>query len=332
MVALPSLFTHPVQVQRGDIFALGRHRLMCGDSTNAQDVARLFGDEHFGLCFTSPPYSDQRTYTQGPFDWHSLMCGAFDQIIAHGKPDCHILINLGLSHKHRQVDMYWLDWLMHCREQEWPLFGWYVWDKLAGMPRVNDGRLMVSHEFIFHFCQDGLANKWIKTIGDSTPRKNGRFRLADGALIKECSSEKFGQPYKVPDSVIRVNRANTTGKLEANHPAVFPVALPEFMMHTWSQSGDIVYEPFCGSGTSIIAGESLQRRVYALEISGEYCQLAIERWQEMTGQQAERIYHMLIADASSLPSRPDYVFSQGGYPIGSPEPERSLLGCSPERP
>ncbi len=155
-----------IAVQRGDIFQLGKHRLMCGDCTNAEDVASLFDGEQYALCFTSPPYSDQREYKLGSFNWHDMMCQSFDQMVKHGKPDCHILINLGLSHKNRQVDMYWLGWLMHCNEQEWPLFGWYVWDKLNGMPGDWSGRLAPAHECLFHFNQVGRqANKWIKTQG-----------------------------------------------------------------------------------------------------------------------------------------------------------------------
>lgn len=277
----------PPRVAYGDIWQLGEHRLLCGDSTSAQEVASLFGSEQFTLCFTSPPYSNQRTYKIGAFDWQSMMCGAFDQMIANGKPDCHILVNLGLKHENRQVDMYWFQWLMHCSARALPLFGWYTWDKGSGMPHDNNGRLSSTHEFIFHFSNQGKpANKWVKTLGDSTPRKHGRFRETSGVLKKENSSDKFGQPYKIPDSVIRISRANTTNSLEANHPAVFPVALPEFIYRTWSQPEDVVYEPFSGSGTSIISAERLHRRCYAIDIEPTYCDLAIERWQRLTGKQA----------------------------------------------
>jgi DNA modification methylase len=290
MVALstqPNIWQdEPIAVKRGDVWQLGKHRLMCGDSTCSEDVARLFDGSRFALCFTSPPYSDQRTYKIGSFNWHTLMCGAFDRIVDHGTPDCHILINLGLSHKNRQVDMYWLEWLMYCAQAGWPVFGWYVWDKGSGMPHGNNGRLGSTHEFIFHFCKDGLANKWIETKGLSGGMK---FRQKDGTLKLANSPDLACQPYKVPDSVIRINREASRGIHTANHPAVFPVALPEFIMHTWSQPDDIVYEPFCGSGTSIIAGENLKRRVYAIDIEPSYVELTITRWQALTGQRAVQV-------------------------------------------
>src|SRR5260221_8342448 len=223
MVALSNahqsnMWVEPIQVSYGDIWQLGKHRLMCGDATSVNDVRRLFDGSQFSLCFTSPMYTDQRTYKLGSFNWHEYMCGSFDQMIANGTPDCHILINLGLSHKNRQVDMYWLEWLMYCASLQWPVFGWYVWDKGSGMPGDNRGRLMDCHEWVFHFNkQRNLANKWIPTIEGSTPRLNGRFRQVDGTLRRENSSEKFGQPYKTPESVIRIRPAITTHKLEANH-------------------------------------------------------------------------------------------------------------------
>jgi len=275
----------PIQVQYGDVWQLGTHRLMCGDSTKINDVVRLFAGDTFALCFTSPPYSNQRTYKIGSFNWHDLMCGTFEQIVQHGTPDCHVLINLGLSHKNRQVDMYWLQWLMQCAFLGWPVFRWYVWDKCAGMPHENQGALMDSHEFIFHFNRlRNQANKWIETKGKSGTVPG--FREKDGKPAKREGHTNWNQSHKVPDSVIRIYRdfSNRT-----NHPAVFPVALPEFIYKTWSQPHDIVYEPFCGSGTSIIAGENLQRRVYAIDIEPTYCDLTIQRWQSLTGQRAHRI-------------------------------------------
>ncbi len=284
-----TLFSAHETCVRGDLWLLGEHRLYCGDATIPENVARLFAGERFALCFTSPPYSDQRTYKLSSFDWQSVMCGAFDQIVAHGESDCHILVNLGLSHKKRQVDMYWLPWLFHCDQAGWPLFGWYVWEKNGVMFRENDGRLFMSHEFIFHFNRERRpSNKWIASVSAGRVERGG-LRGRDGNHKAICSPVRIGQPTRVPSSVIPIHKESSSSIFTRNHPAVFPVALPEFMMRTWSQPGDIVYEPFCGSGTSIIAAENLQRRCYAMEIEPSYCALAIRRWQEHTGQQARRV-------------------------------------------
>lgn len=291
-----TLTSAPHNVQRGDVWQLAKHRLMCGNSTSLEDVARLFDGQKFDLCFTSPPYSNQRAYTIGSFDWHSLMVGTFDQIIAHGKPDCHILVNLGLSHKKRRVDLYWLDWLMHCASIGWPLFGWYVWDKLEGLPGNFNGRLAPAHEFLFHFNRENnKPNKWIPTKYTEQSKQREyktALRTTHGTLDlveNTHSPDKFGQEYKIPDSVLRLHPQKARDEFTTKHPATFPVVLPEFIYRTWSHPDDCIYEPFCGSGTSLIAGTNLNRRVYAMEISEEYCQLAIERWQTLTCQQAVKV-------------------------------------------
>lgn len=273
----------------GDLWQLGEHRLLCGDATKSEDVARLMQGERFVLAVTSPPYDQQRTYNLDGFDWHSMMCNAFDVMTANGRDDCHIIVNLGLTHRNRQVNMYWLPWLMHCASVGWPLFGWYIWDKGNGLPGDWNGRLATAHEFLFDFNkQCSYPRKWIKTTGHIGGTKSA-LRDRDGQIRLSNSLDKYGQPFKIPDSVVRLHRAHTTGKIEASHPAVFPVSLPEFAMKTWSDEGDVVYEPFCGSGTTILAAENLGRRCYAIDISPEYCDVALTRYEAHTGTVARRI-------------------------------------------
>jgi DNA modification methylase len=90
------------------------------------------------------------------------------------------------------------------------------------------------------------------------------------------------QTHKIPDSVIRVNRSSAT-PFAKDHPASFPVALPTEFISVWP---GLVYEPFSGSGTTIMAGEQTLRPVFAMEISPGYVDLAVRRWQTFTGQTA----------------------------------------------
>jgi hypothetical protein len=74
----------------------GGHRLLCGDATSASDVARLMDGEEADICFTSPPYAQQRDYKTGPQDWDALMRGVFSILpVKHG---AQLLVNLGLVH------------------------------------------------------------------------------------------------------------------------------------------------------------------------------------------------------------------------------------------
>ena len=72
-----------------------------------------------------------------------------------------------------------------------------------------------------------------------------------------------------------------------SHPAVFPVALVESVLTAFSDPGDLIYEPFCGSGTQIVAAERAGRRCFAMELDPTYCDVAVRRWEMATGRKAQ---------------------------------------------
>jgi DNA modification methylase len=88
--------------------------------------------------------------------------------------------------------------------------------------------------------------------------------------------------------VIRITRHKARG-IETEHPAVFPVALPEFVMHAYSNERDVIYEPFAGSGTSIIAAERCGRRTRAIELAPEYVDVALRRWRKLFPDQPVKL-------------------------------------------
>ena len=270
----------------GDIWLLGKHRVMCGNSTTKDDVAKLMDGELADLCFTSPPYGDQRDYGRvgrGSLDWDALMHGVFQN--APMKPAGQILVNLGLIHRDGEWMPYWDGWIDWMRSVGWRRFGWYVWDQGPGLPGDWNGRLAPSFEFIFHFRKQTFrANK-------SVPSKlagiisNGGLRELSGAIGGRTKGPSAIQPFKIPDSVIRVTRHK--GAVDGGeHPAVFPVGLPQTMHEAYSKPGEIAYEPFCGSGSQIIAAELTGRVCHAVEIEPRYVDVAVRRWQNFTGKKA----------------------------------------------
>lgn len=269
----------------GEIWRMGNHRLFVGDCTDKEGINALFEGEKIDIVVTSPPYADQREYGKTPFCWNDTLCNCFERIIENSAEGSNFLFVLGPDHKERKVHFYWNDWLVFCAQKNWPLFGWYVWDKGSGMPGDWNGRLAPAHEFIFHFNQKKRnAKKWVKTKG---LQGANWFRKADGSLKEASSKEKQEQSYKIPDSVLRISREVTRGIHTQHHPAVYPLELPEFLLRTWSDRGDNVYDPFCGSGTSILAAEALQRCCFACEIHPSYADLIIERWERFTQQKSE---------------------------------------------
>jgi DNA modification methylase len=106
------------------------------------------------------------------------------------------------------------------------------------------------------------------------------MRSKDGTVGEWTHAGQGVQDTRIPDSVIRITRHKARG-IETEHPAVFPVKLPEFVMQAYSDPGDIAYEPFAGSGTSIIAGQRIQRKLCAIELAPAYVDVAILRWRQL---------------------------------------------------
>lgn len=300
----------------------GGHRLMCGDSTSAADVAVLAAGLAPALCFTSPPYAQQRDYKSGGIeDWDRLMQGVFGALPVAA--DAQVLVNLGLVHRDNEWHPYWDGWIAWMRAQGWRRFGWYVWDQGPGLPGNWNGRLAPSHEFIFHFNRTAeAARKTVKTKygGQETHlRKDGSstsLRDKAGKVGSWAHAGRVTQDRRIPDSVVRVLRRldefleallglsdedtahwpesvvrimrHKARGIERGHPAVFPVALVSEMMTAFSDAGDVVYEPFSGSGTQLISATINGRVCLAMELAPAYVDLAVRRWQAFTGEVAVR--------------------------------------------
>ncbi len=283
---VPEAPANPV-TRLGDIWTLGNHRIICGDSTDAATVAALMDGKQAAICFTSPPYAQQRDYTKQIDDWDALMNGVFGAALMAS--DAPILVNLGLVHSAGKVDLYWSRWLDFMTSIGFPLFAWYVWDKGFGLPGDWNGRLAPAHEFIFHFAGETRTkpSKWVEKKPENIGKiKHGTgLRGKDGKTRGVSSPDAGKQKTKIADSVIRVSpHMSRAGDL--THPAMFPVALCEEIYHSFARAGSIVYEPFCGSGTSLIACEKFGALCYAIELSPAYVDIAVKRWEAFTGEQA----------------------------------------------
>jgi DNA modification methylase len=269
----------------GDVWMIGPHRLICGDAADPTVVAALMRGETAHLCITSPPYGQQRDYASGGIgDWDTLMRGVFASARAALKDEAQLLVNLGLVHDDNEVQTYWDSWVTWMRAQGWRRFGWYVWDQGPGLPGDWRGRLAPSFEFVFHFNRSNRKpNKIVpcKFAGqDIHLRADGSsnaLRGKDGEALDWAHANQPTQDMRIPDSVIRVMRHK--GKLGRgiDHPAVFPIALPQFVIETYSGAGELVYEPFGGSGTTLLACERTGRVCRAVEIAAGYVDVAIER-------------------------------------------------------
>ena len=282
---VPDAPVSPVS-RTGDVWAIGPHRLICGDASDPTVVATLMQGDAARLCFTSPPYGNQRDYTSGGIvDWDGLMRGVFGNVPM--ADDGQVLVNLGLIHRDNEVIPYWDAWLGWMRAQGWRRFAWYVWDQGPGMPGDWAGRFAPSFEFVFHFnrqsrkpnkivpCKHAGQESHLRADGSSTA-----MRSKDGEVGGWTHKGQPTQDTRIPDSVIRVMRHKGKIGQDIDHPAVFPVALPEFVIEAYTNAGDIVFEPFGGSGTTMLAADRTGRICRTVEIAPEYVDVAIKRFQQ----------------------------------------------------
>ncbi|MEI4234850.1 site-specific DNA-methyltransferase [Roseovarius sp. D22-M7] len=289
--------------QPGDIWALGNHRLICGDATDADVVTRLMEGAQASLMFTSPPYAQQRDYgaaKQKVGDWDALMQGVF--AVAPVTDAAQLLVNLGLVHRDGEWIPYWQGWVEWMRSSGWRRFGWYVWDQGPGLPGDWNGRLAPSHEFIFHFNrQPRKPHKTVPSKHAGETLGGGGLRTTEGQVRAKTGTGNAIQSHRIPDSVFRVMRHKGGLGAAGSHPAVFPVALVEAVLAAFTDPGDLIYEPFCGSGTQIVAAERTERRCFAIDLDPAYCDVAVRRWETATGRRAQLAGRGEMVDETGIP-------------------------------
>jgi len=264
----PPLPAEPTSVL-GDVWLLGPHRLLVGDATNEQDHDRLMGMDVARLLVTDPPYGvklnlglTERRFDKAANRKQNQRNPRYAQL---ARP----LANDSLSDAEQAT--FWQTAFRLARfEGDAYIFSasgppmipmaaaivaagiqhhqWLVWDKEQFV-------LSSAH---FHYRHEHIFYGW-------------RGRSSWQGSRKEDSVWQAHRPYRSPD-----------------HPTIKPVALFEKALLCSSQAGDIVLDPFVGSGTAIIAAERLGRRCFAMELDPRYSDVAVRRWEQFSGKRAER--------------------------------------------
>jgi DNA modification methylase len=316
--------------QRGEVWQLGRHRLMCGDCRDAADVAQLVDGAAINLAFTSPPYAEQRDYDKASefqpirpdayVDWFAPVAA---NVAQHLADDGSWFVNIKPSSAGLDTELYVMDLVLaHVRQWGWHFATEFCWER-GGVPKSVTQRFKNQFEPIYQFAR----GRWkmrpdaVRHESENVPRPggegvgntswankqsgNGEFfgatkrRRRHGFPTSEDwqgTSWQKGAPLGIPLSEIGPALAYPGNRLPTfasshsatGHPAAFPVGLPEFFCKAFTDADDVVFDPFCGSGSTIIAAEQTKRSGLGCEISPAYCDVTIERWQNFTGEKARR--------------------------------------------
>lgn len=267
----------------GDIYKIGNHRMMCGDSTSIDAVEKLIANEEIELCFTSPPYSDQREYN-GNKELSTeylakFITASFDKVKLYA-------VNLGYSRKNGEVFEYWNDYINEARSCGLKLLSWNIWDKgEAGSIGNQTAMFAIQHEWIFVF--GGRVKDLNLTVKnkDTGKLRHGTIRNKDGSTTAVKNKTDKVRTYSQLKTVYHCTPQKARDDIK--HPARFPVEFPEGYILACTDVGECVYEPFGGSGSTLIACEKTNRKCFMMEIDPYYCDIIVARWEKYTGKKAE---------------------------------------------
>ena len=246
----------------GDIWQLGRHRLMCGDSTDASQVAKLLGGTNIQLYLTDPPYNVAYGYdgaaTEGlrkdglvvlndKMDndkFEEFLTNAFNAANANMEKGAsfYIFHSDGYSYWFRKALINTVD--LELREN-------LIWVKNSMVLGRQDYQW--RHEPCLYGWKKGASHNWFSDR-------------------KQTTVMEFDRPTK-----------------SVEHPTMKPIPLFAYLIQNSSQEGWNVYDSFGGSGTTIMACEQLDRNGFSMELDPHYCDVIINRWETYTGKKAEKI-------------------------------------------
>jgi DNA modification methylase len=266
------------QTERGQVWEVGRHRLMCGDN----DDMDAFIDTAIDFAFTSPPYNVGVEYgaassdANTPWDeYEKRLRPIVAGIYTHMAPGRLIGWNIGTSpktHFIQQLAMFEdCGWTYH-RLMVWqktgvPLPSWY---NTVNNPVARQFTPNYTHEIVGLFCKGDLVKGGPVSFDDRLQHDVFRAHQSQSTVDLDASG---GLRTGVNSGL--ETRARKT------HPAPFPVAVPSGFIQHLSDVGAIVYDPFLGSGTTMVAAEQLGRICYGMEIEPKYVAVTLERMSGM---------------------------------------------------
>ena len=254
----------------GDLFEIGEHRLLCGDSTDSDSVAKLMNGEKAELLFTSPPYSDMREYNGNK----DLSVDNLIEFIPTYLPYAEYqVINLGIQRKDNEIVQYWDNYIQKAKECGYKFLSWNVWVKPNASSIGNQTAMFpINHEWIFVFGENRKdLNRTVKTKTGGKVKQN-YIRNADGS--KESVGTHVRNMFTYLPTAIQLTQE---GNPFMDHPAAYPVELPSKYITAITRETELVCDPFLGSGTTMVAGHQLKRKVYGMELDPKYAEVIVKR-------------------------------------------------------
>ena len=284
--------------KQGDIFQLGNHRLMCGDSTKQEDVAKLMQGEQADLWLTDPPYNvdynskndylnkvgkggavqvDIENDKMSDSQFRQFLHDAFSSVVSVMRDGCSFYVWTAQGHAMTDI-MQALDGVgLPFRQQ-------LIWKKNNFVLGRMDYQWI--HEPCLYGWKEGAAHYFIGVRNRTTVYSDGEEIDID--KMKKSEMQKLLHDIldnPTPTTVIDCPKPQRS----ADHPTMKPVRLFGYQMANSSRPGDIILDTFGGSGTTIIAAQQLDRKARLMELDPHYCDVIIARWEKLTGEKATKL-------------------------------------------
>jgi DNA modification methylase len=274
----------------GDLYVMGAHRLIVGDSTDVEVVRRLMDGAMADVCWTDPPYNVAYESAAGKIKnddmddkaFFDFLLAAFASAWAWMKPGAAIYV--------AHADTEGLNFRGAFRGAGFKLSGCIIWRKDSLVLGRSDYQW--QHEPILYGWKRGSAHRWYggrkqtteMDLGEHSPfvrLEDGRYQITVGNQTMIVAADAAVE--EVVPSVIRVEKP----KKSALHPTMKPVELIERMLRHNARPGDLVLDPFGGSGSTLIAADRLGMCARLVELDPGYADVIVQRWEDWSGRKAE---------------------------------------------
>ncbi|MBN1189567.1 MAG: site-specific DNA-methyltransferase [Dehalococcoidales bacterium] len=268
---VPEIINTGVVTKPGDIFTLGNHRLLCGDSRDKEAVMLLTEgrilDHVFGgpPCFNHKPFSHWEEYPVYLEDMRKIIQNCHDTLKAGGV--CVWNISNGCTTHHNHVSHH----PVLFEENGFSFLDNIIWKK-TGANYAIPRNTHIHRNSCYYPAFEWEALLAYQKSGDM-PKMTREGR--------DYMMKYHTDVWEIP--------AVTNQMEQFGHPAVCPVEIPYRSMQAYSGKGAGVFDPFGGSGTTLIAAEKASRKAYLMELSPAYCDVIIKRWERLTGDKAVQI-------------------------------------------
>jgi DNA modification methylase len=244
----------------GDLFEIGEHRLLCGDSTDSDQVAKLMNGQKADLSFTSPPYNAGKSEALSG-NTHTID-NKYNEYNDNQTKDNYLDLLVGFTNNALLNSDYLICNIQSLAGNKIALIEYLyqykdnfidvaIWDKGHGAPAMAENVMTSAWEYMFFISSKDKASRAIP---------NANFRGTVPNIYR-------GKP-------------NRNNEFSSIHAATFPIDLPEWALR-FTKEGNIILDQFCGTGTTMVASHQLKRKCYGIELDPKYCQVIVDRMKKL---------------------------------------------------